>query len=291
MVCFSIQCDSIVRILLFLRRSYTGALGTPARGAHSRRRMWIWRIDGTAPVHHRGKRWWGCSWDWLQREHGKDALWPKLPIFRSRRWHGPFQIEKALENGVKHAFVADAQALVLPERNAAVQDKFDAVFSNAALHWCKRDPLGVLLSAKKVLKPNGRIVAEMGGFMNVIGAYPQFSMGFCRETFWDDEPNYRCQNDIVRCCAKGGPRSRNGRPMVFPITGGLWEGECTSGYELAVTPFTLTISNNKIHLAINYRWFQPNSCFANAPNYPFESGTVRVVEPVCSQLVPTRLLG
>ena len=73
---------------------------------------------------------------------------------------------------MKHAFVADAQALVLPEGNPVLQDKFDAVFSNAALHWCKRDPLGVLVSASKILKPGGRIVAEMGGFMNVIGTHP-----------------------------------------------------------------------------------------------------------------------
>ncbi|KJA21142.1 hypothetical protein HYPSUDRAFT_42244 [Hypholoma sublateritium FD-334 SS-4] len=78
-------------------------------------------------------------------------------------------IEKALQNGVKYAFVADAQDLVLPEGNPVLQVKFDAVFSNAALHWCKRDPLGVLVSAGKVLKPGGRIVAEMGGFMNVVG--------------------------------------------------------------------------------------------------------------------------
>ena len=47
--------------------------------------------------------------------------------------------------------------------------KFDAVFTNAALHWCKRDPSGVLEGAKRVLKPGGRIVGEMGGFMNCIG--------------------------------------------------------------------------------------------------------------------------
>jgi SAM-dependent methyltransferase len=47
--------------------------------------------------------------------------------------------------------------------------KFDAVFSNACLHWCKRDPGGVLESAKRVLKPGGRFVGEMGGFANCIG--------------------------------------------------------------------------------------------------------------------------
>src|ERR1700735_4632596 len=77
------------------------------------------------------------------------------------------QIEKAKENGLENTFVSDAQAVSLPPNLAAV--KFDAVFSNATLHWCKRDPKGVLESAKKVLKKDGRFVAEMGGFMNCIG--------------------------------------------------------------------------------------------------------------------------
>jgi len=52
-----------------------------------------------------------------------------------------------------------------------VEEKFDAVFSNAAMHWCKANPVGVLMSARKVLKPGGRFVAEMGGFTNCIGEY------------------------------------------------------------------------------------------------------------------------
>ncbi|PPQ81268.1 hypothetical protein CVT25_015052 [Psilocybe cyanescens] len=78
-------------------------------------------------------------------------------------------IAKAKENGVKHTFIADAQDMEYPQNQPGFPEKFDAVFSNAALHWCKRDPLGVLVGARKVLKPGGRIVAEMGGFMNAIG--------------------------------------------------------------------------------------------------------------------------
>ena len=43
---------------------------------------------------------------------------------------------------------------------------FDAVFSNAALHWM-RDQDGVLTQASRVLKRGGRFVAEMGGFGNI----------------------------------------------------------------------------------------------------------------------------
>lgn len=58
------------------------------------------------------------------------------------------------------ARVADGQALDLPER-------FDAVFSNAALHWMAADPAAVVRGVARHLKPGGRFVAEMGGFGNV----------------------------------------------------------------------------------------------------------------------------
>lgn len=45
--------------------------------------------------------------------------------------------------------------------------EFDAVFSNAALHWMKHDPDAVLRGVQRALKPGGRLVAEMGGFGNV----------------------------------------------------------------------------------------------------------------------------
>lgn len=43
---------------------------------------------------------------------------------------------------------------------------FDAVFSNAALHWM-RDPETVIANVFAALKPGGRFVAEQGGFGNV----------------------------------------------------------------------------------------------------------------------------
>jgi len=47
--------------------------------------------------------------------------------------------------------------------------QFDKVFSNAALHWCKQDPVGVIRSVKKVLKPGGVFAAEFGGWGNCVG--------------------------------------------------------------------------------------------------------------------------
>jgi SAM-dependent methyltransferase len=43
---------------------------------------------------------------------------------------------------------------------------YDAVFSNAALHWM-RDPPRVLANIARALRPGGRLVAEQGGFGNV----------------------------------------------------------------------------------------------------------------------------
>ncbi|USB34212.1 class I SAM-dependent methyltransferase [Paenibacillus sp. YPG26] len=46
------------------------------------------------------------------------------------------------------------------------EERYDAVFSNAALHWMK-DAQGVVRSIYQVLKPGGRFVAEFGGKGNV----------------------------------------------------------------------------------------------------------------------------
>ena len=46
------------------------------------------------------------------------------------------------------------------------ENEFDAVFSNAALHWML-DPVAVVRAVSKALKPGGRFVAEMGGKGNI----------------------------------------------------------------------------------------------------------------------------
>jgi SAM-dependent methyltransferase len=45
--------------------------------------------------------------------------------------------------------------------------QFDAAFSNAALHWMKRDPDAVLAAVRRALKPGGRFAAELGGHGNI----------------------------------------------------------------------------------------------------------------------------
>ena len=62
------------------------------------------------------------------------------------------------------AFVrGDGEAL---GRAAGLAGPFDAVFSNAALHWMTR-PDAVLRGVRALLRPGGRLVAELGGRGNV----------------------------------------------------------------------------------------------------------------------------
>jgi ubiquinone/menaquinone biosynthesis C-methylase UbiE len=68
-------------------------------------------------------------------------------------------VAAATARGV-NASLADASSLTF-------SDEFDAVFSNAALHWMKEDPGAVIAGVKRALKPAGRFVGEMGGHGNV----------------------------------------------------------------------------------------------------------------------------
>ncbi len=70
----------------------------------------------------------------------------------------PAMVEAAKALGV-HAHVMDGHQLPFHE-------EFDAVFSNAALHWMVK-PDEVLLSVRRALRPGGRFVAEFGGRGNL----------------------------------------------------------------------------------------------------------------------------
>jgi trans-aconitate methyltransferase len=51
---------------------------------------------------------------------------------------------------------------VMDAREITLDGTFDAVFSNATLHWIK-EPERVITGIKKILRPDGRFVAEFGG--------------------------------------------------------------------------------------------------------------------------------
>lgn len=51
-------------------------------------------------------------------------------------------------------------------RSFTYQDPFDAIFSNAVLHWIK-EPQQVIACVKRALRPGGRFIAEFGGKGNI----------------------------------------------------------------------------------------------------------------------------
>ncbi|WP_457746952.1 class I SAM-dependent methyltransferase [Sulfurimonas sp.] len=67
-------------------------------------------------------------------------------------------ISKSREKGL--------EAYVMSLTDLELSKKFDAVFSNAVLHWVK-DATSAVEEVHKVLKPNGRFVGEFGGDGNV----------------------------------------------------------------------------------------------------------------------------
>lgn len=72
----------------------------------------------------------------------------------------PSMIGQARQNFPKIRFMLqDAAAMKF-------DNEFDAVFSNAALHWML-DPIAVVSGVARALKPGGRFVAEMGGKGNI----------------------------------------------------------------------------------------------------------------------------
>lgn len=90
----------------------------------------------------------------------------------------PEQVAAAQEKGIPacalDAAELDNEAFELPapwgpaggRRVVDLYGAFDAVFSNAALHWVRR-PQAALSGIGKVLKPTGRFVGELGGQGNV----------------------------------------------------------------------------------------------------------------------------
>jgi trans-aconitate methyltransferase len=72
-------------------------------------------------------------------------------------------------------------------RSFTAEDRFDAVFSNAALHWVPgADHDAVIEAVADALRPGGRFVAEMGGTGNV-GRIVTATLAELRERGYDRE--------------------------------------------------------------------------------------------------------
>ena len=72
----------------------------------------------------------------------------------------------ASEAMVREARARGLHAEVVGAYELAFESEFDAVFSNAAMHWMKR-PDEVIRRVRRALRPGGRFVSEFGGEGNV----------------------------------------------------------------------------------------------------------------------------
>jgi trans-aconitate methyltransferase len=78
---------------------------------------------------------------------------------------------------------------VMDGQNLHFHGEFDAVFSNAALHWMK-DPDGVIAGIARALKPRGRFIGEMGGAGNIAHIADAFSRALAKRGLAVDLPWY-----------------------------------------------------------------------------------------------------
>ncbi|HEX6012037.1 MAG TPA: class I SAM-dependent methyltransferase [Geminicoccaceae bacterium] len=93
----------------------------------------------------------------------------------------PEQVQAARARGLD-ARVMDGQRL-------AFTSEFEAVFSNAALHWMK-DPDAVIAGVHRALKPGGRFVGEMGGAGNIARIVEALTAALGRRGLAPDLPWY-----------------------------------------------------------------------------------------------------
>ncbi|HXV25149.1 MAG TPA: methyltransferase domain-containing protein [Alphaproteobacteria bacterium] len=80
-------------------------------------------------------------------------------------------------------------ARVMDGQRLEFRKEFDAVFSNAALHWM-RDPDLVIAGVHRALKPGGRFVGEMGGAGNIARIAEALTKALSRRGLTADLPWY-----------------------------------------------------------------------------------------------------
>jgi SAM-dependent methyltransferase len=96
----------------------------------------------------------------------------------------PEMLAAARSRGID-AHEGSAESLPFADRS------FDAVFSNAVLHWV-RDQDAMMAEVRRVLKPGGRFVAEMAGHGNIAAIRVAFMTTLARHGCSDPEEGVNC---------------------------------------------------------------------------------------------------
>ncbi|MDD4950259.1 trans-aconitate 2-methyltransferase [Sulfuricurvum sp.] len=86
-------------------------------------------------------------------------------------------------------------------QNILFEDRFDVVFSNAALHWA-HDHDAVVQGIYKALKSGGKAILQMGGYGNVVGVFIALEKVKQNYTtyFWGFESPYTFCSDSQYDC-------------------------------------------------------------------------------------------
>jgi trans-aconitate methyltransferase len=100
-------------------------------------------------------------------------------------------------------------ARVMDGQHLVFRQEFDAVFSNAALHWM-RDADAVIRGVWRALKPGGRFVGELGGYR-------------CVE---------KIRTALVEALHRRGLSARGAAPWYFPTVEGYSKRLRSGGFQL-----------------------------------------------------------
>ncbi|HEY3045507.1 MAG TPA: class I SAM-dependent methyltransferase [Vicinamibacterales bacterium] len=101
------------------------------------------------------------------------------------------------EDMIDAARARGLDARLLNAETLAFDHEFDAVFSNAALHWV-RDHDALLAGIARALRPGGRFVAEFGGYGNIAAIEVAVGAVLARRSLPAEKRRYYPSDDEYR---------------------------------------------------------------------------------------------
>jgi trans-aconitate methyltransferase len=116
---------------------------------------------------------------------------------------------------VQAARALGRDACVMDGQSLAFENAFDAVFSNAALHWMP-SPRGVACEVNRTLKSGGRFVGEMGGQGNIAALVKLMAQTFAAHPEFGafKNPWYFPSTDVYRAILEKAGFKVNGMALI-----------------------------------------------------------------------------